>query len=108
MLTRVEMIATRARPGLICFSPVQPTPTHSSFPPPPQLLRYVTMMDYFVMACEIIFTFFIIYYLIEEIIEIKKHGLKYFKSVWNILDVIVVGISLVCIAFNVFCAQKVS
>jgi polycystin 2 len=72
-----------------------------------KLLRYVTMMDYFVMACEIIFTFFIIYYLIEEVIEIKKNGCAYFKSVWNILDVIVVGISLVCIAFNVFCAQKV-
>lgn len=37
---------------------------------PSKLIRYVTPLDYFVMACEIIFLVFIIYYTIEELIEV--------------------------------------
>jgi len=36
-----------------------------------KLLRYVTPKDYFVLACEIIFVLFIVYYIIEEIIEVR-------------------------------------
>jgi len=36
-----------------------------------KLLRYVTPMDYFVLACEIIFMLFIVYYTIEEAIEVR-------------------------------------
>ncbi len=36
-----------------------------------KLIRYVTPTDYFVMACEIILIFFIVYYSIEEIIEVR-------------------------------------
>jgi len=36
-----------------------------------KLLRYVTPMDYFVLACEIIFCLFIVYYTIEEAIEVR-------------------------------------
>jgi len=35
-----------------------------------KLLRYVTPGDYFVLACEIIFMLFIVYYMIEEAIEV--------------------------------------
>jgi len=35
-----------------------------------KLLRYVTPSDYFVLACEIIFMLFIVYYCIEEAIEV--------------------------------------
>jgi hypothetical protein len=34
------------------------------------LIRYVTSLDYFVMACEIIFAAFIVYYTLEELIEV--------------------------------------
>lgn len=34
--------------------------------------------------------------------QIKKHRLSYFKSVWNILDILVIIISVVCVAFNVY------
>ena len=44
-----------------------------------KLLRYVTTLDYFVMACEVIFVLYLIYYSIEEAIEIRKHGISYFK-----------------------------
>ena len=43
-----------------------------------------------------------IYYSIEEFIEIKKHKLAYFKSFWNILDVVVILLGLICIVFNLY------
>jgi len=36
-----------------------------------KLLRYVTSLDYFIMACEIIFIIFILYYVVEEAIEVR-------------------------------------
>ncbi|RXG73272.1 Polycystic kidney disease 2-like 1 protein [Armadillidium vulgare] len=68
-----------------------------------QLLRYVSPMDYFILACEIIFLFFILYYIVEEVIEIGRHKCEYFKGFWNLLDLLVIGLSLLCIGFNVFC-----
>ena len=67
-----------------------------------KLIRYVTVSDYFVMACECIFILFILYYMVEEALEIKRHKCAYFKSVWNILDLLVITISIVCIGFNVY------
>jgi len=67
-----------------------------------KLIRYVTIGDYFVLACEAIFCLFILYYSVEEFLEIKKHKLSYFKSIWNILDILVIIISVVCVAFNVY------
>ncbi|XP_013419423.1 polycystic kidney disease 2-like 1 protein isoform X2 [Lingula anatina] len=67
-----------------------------------KLIRYVSIGDYFVLACEGIFLLFIIYYIIEEALEIAKHKCQYFKSVWNILDIVVIVISVVCTVFNVY------
>ncbi|KXJ23969.1 polycystic kidney disease 2-like 1 protein [Exaiptasia diaphana] len=67
-----------------------------------KLIRYVTAMDHFVMACEGLFIIFIIYYTIEEILEIKKHKMQYFKSFWNILDVVVIMLGYVAILFNLY------
>jgi len=67
-----------------------------------KLIRYVTVQDFFIMACECMFCLFILYYTIEEIIEIKKHKLKYLKSFWNLLDLVVIIISLVCIGFSIY------
>ncbi|XP_006534878.1 polycystin-2 isoform X1 [Mus musculus] len=57
---------------------------------PVKLIRYVTAFDFFLAACEIIFCFFIIYYVVEEILEIRIHRLSYFRSFWNCLDVVIV------------------
>jgi len=35
-----------------------------------KLLRYVTTMDYFVLACECLFILFILYYIVEETLEV--------------------------------------
>ncbi|KAK3090686.1 hypothetical protein FSP39_013743 [Pinctada imbricata] len=67
-----------------------------------KLIRYVTIKDYFIMACEFIFVLFIVYYMIEEGIEIKKHKLSYFKSFWNILDILVIIIAILCVAFDIY------
>ncbi|XP_064116177.1 polycystin-2-like [Macrobrachium nipponense] len=73
-----------------------------------KLLRYVTPLDHFVMACEFIFVFFIIYYIIEEALEIKTLKCAYFKNMWNILDIIVILISFLCIGFSVFCTMTIT
>ncbi|CAG5128639.1 unnamed protein product, partial [Candidula unifasciata] len=67
-----------------------------------KLIRYVTTFDHFIMACEIIFVIFIAYYTVEEIIEIHVTGIKYFANLWNILDVGLVIISIMCIIFNIY------
>ena len=36
-----------------------------------KLIRYVTIKDYFIMACEFIFVLFIVYYMVEEGIEVN-------------------------------------
>ncbi|XP_043912299.1 polycystic kidney disease 2-like 1 protein [Protopterus annectens] len=73
-----------------------------------KLIRYVNNWDYFVIACEIIFCVFIFYYIVEEILEVRIHKLTYFKSVWNILDVLVIILALVAIAFSIFRTIKVN
>lgn len=40
-------------------------------------------------------------------IQIKKHKCSYFKSVWNILDILVIMIMIVCVSFNVYRTIKV-
>lgn len=75
---------------------------------PVKLIRYVTTFDYFILVCEIILCVFVFYYLIEEAIEIQKHRLSYFKTFWNILDVVILGIAIVCIVFNIYRQVKVA
>ncbi len=59
-----------------------------------KLIRYVTTFDFFVLACEGIFCAFILYYLIEEILEFNKMRCAYFKNFWNIVDMFVIVVSL--------------
>ncbi|CAF4656456.1 unnamed protein product [Rotaria sp. Silwood1] len=72
-----------------------------------KLIRYVSSMDYFVLACEILFTIFTVYYTVEEVLEIRHFKLHYFKTIWNVLDVLIIIISYICIGFNVYRQIKV-
>ena len=65
-------------------------------------------MDRFVMGIEFIFVLFLLYYSIEEIIEIQKHKMEYFKDFWNIVDILVVLMGIVCVAFNVYRTLEVN
>jgi hypothetical protein len=69
---------------------------------PVKLLRYVSAMDYIVLIFEFLFTLYILYYFVEECIEIKRHKWSYFKSIWNILDIVIICMSIVCIVFNLY------
>ena len=35
-------------------------------------------------------------------LQIKKHKLSYFKSFWNILDILVIAIACCCAVFNIY------
>lgn len=55
-----------------------------------KLIRYITYWDYFIIGCEMVFCLFILYYIVEEILELRIHGFSYFSSIWNTLDVVVI------------------
>uniref|UniRef100_A0A8D2J050 Polycystin 2 like 1, transient receptor potential cation channel n=1 Tax=Varanus komodoensis TaxID=61221 RepID=A0A8D2J050_VARKO len=67
-----------------------------------KLLRYVSTWDFFIVSCEVVFCVFIFYYIVEEILELRIHRLQYFTSIWNILDIVVILLSIVAIGFHIF------
>ncbi|XP_009693008.1 PREDICTED: polycystic kidney disease 2-like 1 protein [Cariama cristata] len=67
-----------------------------------KLIRYVSAWDFFIVACETVFCVFIFYYVVEEILELRIHKLQYFTSIWNILDVVVILLSIIAIGFHIF------
>ncbi|XP_039591123.1 polycystic kidney disease 2-like 1 protein [Polypterus senegalus] len=73
-----------------------------------KLIRYVNNWDFFIIGCEIVFCVFIFYYIVEEALELRIHKLSYFKSVWNVLDIVVILLAIVAIVFNVFRTIKVN
>jgi polycystin 2 len=73
-----------------------------------KLLRYVSSMDFFVLACECIFCIFILYYIVEEVLELKRMKFAYLKEFWNVLDIIVVLMSVCCIAFDIYRTVEVN
>ncbi|KAM4607907.1 polycystin-2-like protein 1 [Polymixia lowei] len=72
-----------------------------------KLIRYITYWDYFVLGCEMVFCLFILYYIVEEVLELRIHRFSYFQSIWNILDIVVILLAVVAIIFNVFRTIKV-
>ncbi|XP_053477960.1 polycystin-2 isoform X2 [Ictalurus furcatus] len=73
-----------------------------------RLVRYVSSWDHFVGMCEVIFCFFVLYYMVEEVLEIRLHRLRYFKSLWNCLDVLIVMLSVPAIIMNIYRTSAVS
>lgn len=73
-----------------------------------RLIRYVSGWDYFVGMCEVAFCLFVLYYVVEEVLEIRVHRLRYFKSLWNCLDVLIVVLSVVAIVMNITRTSLVS
>ncbi|XP_053559279.1 polycystin-2 isoform X2 [Bombina bombina] len=67
-----------------------------------KLIRYISTFDFFLAACEISFCIFILYYIVEEILEIQVHRLHYFRSLWNCLDIIIIALSVVVVAINLY------
>ena len=55
-----------------------------------KLLRYITEADYALMGAEFLFAAMLIYYFVEEAMEIRVGKFDYFTSFWNCLDVFVI------------------
>ncbi|NXU58143.1 PK2L2 protein, partial [Turnix velox] len=73
-----------------------------------KLLRYVKNYDYFLASCEITFCLFIIVFIIQEVIKIRKLKKNYFKNAWNYLDLLLLVVSILAIAFNIYRTIAVS
>ncbi|XP_012789905.2 polycystic kidney disease 2-like 1 protein [Sorex araneus] len=73
-----------------------------------KLIRYISRWDFFIVGCEIAFCIFIFYYVVEEILELHIHGLRYLSSIWNILDLVVILLSIVAVGFHVFRTLEVN
>lgn len=67
-----------------------------------KLIHYVSTFDYFLAACEILFCIFIVYYIMEEFLEIRNHCLHYFHSLWNCLDIVIIVLSVVAMGINLY------
>merc|ERR1711936_1128445 len=67
-----------------------------------KLIRYVTALDYVVLAFEFVYYLFVIYYIVEEVLEIIKVGFAYFAGFWNNLDIIVLLLCIMNICVNLF------
>uniref|UniRef100_A0A8C4ZLN4 Polycystin-2 n=1 Tax=Gadus morhua TaxID=8049 RepID=A0A8C4ZLN4_GADMO len=73
-----------------------------------RLIRYTSSWDYFVGVCEVAFCIFILYYVVEEVLEIRIHRLHYFKNLWNCMDVLMIMLSVVAIIMNITRTSMVS
>ncbi|XP_062070203.1 polycystin-2-like protein 1 isoform X1 [Lepus europaeus] len=73
-----------------------------------KLIRYVSNWDFFVVCCEVVFCIFIIYYVVEEILELHIHRLRYLHSIWNVLDLLVILLSIVAVGFHIFRTLEVN
>uniref|UniRef100_A0A8D0XYL2 Polycystin-2-like protein 1 n=1 Tax=Sus scrofa TaxID=9823 RepID=A0A8D0XYL2_PIG len=73
-----------------------------------KLIRYVSNWDFFIIGCEIIFCIFIFYYVVEEILELHIHRLHYLCSIWNILDLVVILLSVTAVGFHIFRTLEVN
>ncbi|NWV00117.1 PK2L2 protein, partial [Upupa epops] len=73
-----------------------------------KLLRHITYYDYFLASCEITFCVFIVTFMIQETVKIAELKKEYFRSISNWLDLLLLVVSILTIAFNIFCTVTVS
>ncbi|XP_069486643.1 polycystin-2 [Ambystoma mexicanum] len=67
-----------------------------------RLIHYISPFDIVMAICEVVFCLFVVYYIVEEILEIHIHQLHYFRGLWNCLDVVIVVLSVAAIAINIY------
>ena len=50
------------------------------------------------LICQIIYCIILIYFLVHEILKIKKQKKAYFKEPWNVFELLLIGVSVGAIA----------
>ncbi|CAG2064213.1 unnamed protein product [Timema podura] len=104
----IDFTAYNPNVNLFCVSKltVEFPPTGGAFPTssfkPVRLVRYHQAFDYFILACEFIFIFFIIYYTMEELRELIHFNFNYFFQFWNFIDVSILAASYFCIVYSIY------
>ncbi|ESO00887.1 hypothetical protein HELRODRAFT_192463 [Helobdella robusta] len=66
-----------------------------------KLLRYGTAFEFVQLAFEIIVVIFLIYFAIEEVIEIYRLRCGYWRSFFNVNDVIIVLLLVTCLVLTI-------
>lgn len=64
-----------------------------------KLLRYHTPGGAYVLASEIVYLLFTIFYTRREYKSIKKLGCSYFRSIWNLMELWVIALSYTAVVF---------
>lgn len=66
-----------------------------------RFLRFKDNYDYFVAAFEILIALFTVWYVLEEIIEIKLQKFRYFGLFWNYIDLMIIVSSMYTLTYSV-------
>lgn len=73
-----------------------------------KLLRYVSDMDYFIACAEGFFVLFIIYFTIEELLDIRLNGKEYLTDPFNLIDWFILALSYTTCGFSVYRTLQVN
>ncbi|XP_049771104.1 polycystin-2-like [Schistocerca cancellata] len=65
-----------------------------------KLIRYVEPLDYAVMGFEFLFIFFVLFFTMEEVIEMMFFKLQYLFHFWNYIDLVILLLSYISIAYS--------
>lgn len=63
-----------------------------------RLYRYTANFHLFIVAIEIVFMLFILYFIYVEVSKYRQEGGKYFRSIWNCLEMTTILICLTLVA----------
>ncbi|GBM99940.1 Polycystin-2 [Araneus ventricosus] len=67
-----------------------------------RLMRYHQGFGAFVLACELGYVIFTLYFLYREYKKFRIEGKDYFKQYWNLAEVMVIGLSISAIVFYAY------
>ena len=75
---------------------------------PMKLDRYHSSIAYFILAGEIVYVCFILYFMVREVSNIRREKSAYFKSLWNLLEILTIVMAilgLICYFYQLFLSR---
>ena len=73
-----------------------------------KLYRYTDNMFVFVVTCEALYVLYILYFTVTQILIMKRERMKYFYSLWNLLELVIIHTSFGAIVTYALHAVKVN
>lgn len=68
-----------------------------------RLYRYIGDFQLFLLACEVFYLAFVLYFTVREVKKIYKTRQKYFAEVWNLIDLVMVVLCWIAMAYYFIC-----